>query len=53
MNTLGQIIANHRKAQKLSQGQVMEKLTELGFPIKKSGYSNWENGVTQPNAAQL
>ena len=53
MNTLGQIIANHRKAQKLSQGQVMEKLTELGFPIKKSGYSNWENGVTQPNAAQF
>ena len=53
MNTLGQIIANHRKAQKLSQGQVIEKLTELGFPIKKSGYSNWENGVTQPNAAQF
>ena len=42
MNKIGQIIANHRKAQKLSQGQVIEKLTELGFPIKKSCYSSWE-----------
>ena len=53
MNKIGQIIANHRKAQKLSQGQVIEKLTELGFPIKKSGYSSWETGVTQPNADQF
>ena len=53
MGKIGTIIAKYRKEQKLSQADMIQKLVELGYPIKRSAYSSWETGVSQPNAEQF
>ena len=42
MGKIGTIIAKYRKEQKLSQADMIQKLVELGYPIKRSAYSSWE-----------
>lgn len=53
MGKIGTTIAKYRKEQKLSQADMIQKLVELGYPIKRSAYSSWETGVSQPNAEQF
>ena len=53
MGKIGTIIAKYRKEQKLSQADMIQKLVELGYPIKRSAYSSWETGISQPNAEQF
>ena len=53
MGQIGTIIAKYRKEQKLSQADMIQKLVELGYPIKRSAYSSWETGISQPNAEQF
>lgn len=53
MSEVGKIIATHRKQLGISQGEMLNRLTTLGFPLKKSAYSSWETGNSQPNAEQF
>lgn len=53
MSEVGKIIAKHRKEQGMSQGEMLVKLSGLGYTLKKSAYSSWETGNSQPNAEQF
>ena len=53
MSNVGNIIAKHRKEQKLSQADMCRELTAYGYPIKVSAYSSWETGISFPNAEQF
>lgn len=53
MREVGQIIAKHRKEQGISQSDMLTKLASYGIFIKKSAYSSWETGNSQPNTEQF
>lgn len=53
MSEVGRIIAKHRKELGISQGEMLSRLSQLGYSLKKSAYSSWETGNSQPNAEQF
>lgn len=53
MSEVGKIIAKHRKENGISQGEMLLKLSSLGYQLKKSAYSAWETGASQPSAEQF
>lgn len=50
---IGKIISQRRKARGLSQGELAEKLCDMGCPVSNQAVSKWENGSTMPNARQF
>ena len=53
MKDLGKTIAGHRKAYKLTQSQLAEKLTEYDIYVKPNSVSSWESGISLPSSRQL
>ena len=53
MKDLGKTIAEHRKAYKLTQSRLAEKLTEYDIYVKPNSVSSWESGISLPSSKQL
>lgn len=53
MKNIGETIAKYRKAQKLSQGELAEKLKAYGLNPSAASVSSWEKNVSIPNAVQI
>ena len=50
---IGEILAHIRERQGLSQKEVAQRLSAEGVSVTNQAISKWENGSTQPNAAQF
>lgn len=53
MKNIGETIAKYRKSQKLSQGELAEKLKAYGLNPSAASVSSWEKNVSIPNAVQI
>ena len=51
--SFGKRLAELRKRQGWSQGEVAQMLTERGWSVKTQAVSKWEKDTTLPNAAQF
>ena len=51
MRTIGTIISTHRKKNGLTQPDLAELLTKNGHKISHKAISNWEKGISEPNAS--
>lgn len=51
--TLGATLKRYRKKNDLTQSQLAQRMTELGYPIKHGAISTWENGTAVPNTYQF
>ena len=51
-NEIGIMLKNQRKSRKLRQTDVLKLLEECGISITAANYSNWETGISCPNAYQ-
>ena len=49
MNSLGRIISENRKKQKMTQPQLAERLAEKGIQISHKTISGWEKGLSEPS----
>ena len=49
MNSLGRIISENRKKQKMTQPQLAERLGEKGIQISHKTISGWEKGLSEPS----
>ncbi len=52
-NTIGKKIAEHRKRQRLTQGELIKRLTAYGVEVQQGAITKWENGMTTPTAYQI
>jgi len=52
-NSIGNTLAELRRAKKLMQKDVATKLSGYGFSISAKTIYNWEKGLAQPNAGQF
>ncbi len=50
---IGEVFAARRKAKGLSQMELAQRLTELGFEVSNQAVSKWEKNMTLPNARQF
>ena len=50
---IGEILAHTREQQGLSQKELAHLLSTAGVTVTNQAISKWENGSTQPNAAQF
>ena len=50
---IGEILAHTREQQGLSQRELAQLLSSAGVSVTNQAISKWENGSTQPNAAQF
>ena len=50
---IGEILAHIREQQGLSQKELAQLLSAAGVNVTNQAISKWENGSTQPNAAQF
>ena len=50
---IGEILAHTREQQGLSQRELAQLLSSVGVTVTNQAISKWENGSTQPNAAQF
>ncbi|MBQ3258618.1 MAG: LexA family transcriptional regulator [Oscillospiraceae bacterium] len=50
---IGEILAHTREQQGLSQKELAQLLSAAGVTVTNQAISKWENGSTQPNAAQF
>lgn len=50
---IGEILAHTREQQGLSQKELAQLLSDAGVTVTNQAISKWENGSTQPNAAQF
>lgn len=53
MNSLGTIIATHRKKMGLSQKELAETLNKYGYSQSNKAVWSWEKGVTEPSGSLL
>jgi len=51
--SFGTRLAELRKQQGWTQGEVARRLTEQGWPVKTQAVSKWEKDTTLPNAAEF
>ena len=51
--SLGTRLAELRRQQGWTQGEVALRLTEQGWPVKTQAVSKWEKDTTLPNAAEF
>jgi len=52
-NTIGRRIAEHRKRQHLTQGELIKRLTAFGVEVQQGAITKWETGMTTPTAYQI
>lgn len=53
MKNIGATIAKYRKAQKMSQSELAQKLVSYGLNPSAASVSSWEKNVSVPNAIQI
>lgn len=53
MKNIGETIAKYRKAQKMSQAELAQKLMAYGLTPSAASVSSWEKNVSVPNALQI
>ena len=52
-NTIGKKIAEHRKRQHLTQGELIQRLIGYGVEVQQGAITKWETGMTTPTAYQI
>lgn len=50
---VGTYIAQRRKELRLSQMELAQRMSAMGFPLSNQAVSKWEKGSTMPNARQF
>ncbi len=53
MESVGKIIAAHRKSKKMSQKELAIALKEYGFSLGNTAVAAWEQDINSPNAVQF
>ncbi len=52
-NIIGKKIAEHRKTQHLTQGELIKRLIVYGVEVQQGAITKWETGMTTPTAYQM